>query len=181
MNYMPTLAQQVVCFMYSAGLGFTLGIIYDLFRMLFYLLTGSDKKFLLLRDIIYLFTVLAATFIFLLVTCDGELILYVFLAQGLGVYVYFYSLSGIIYPPLRRFVNTIKRLLMRISARLTAIKTRFCTLTEKIFKNLHKTTKKDLHIRHNIVYNFFVSLCSGRLVLKNRGDEDGSESEKAET
>ena len=176
MQYMPSLAQQVVCFMYSAGLGFTLGIVYDLFRMLFYLLTGSDKKFLLLRDIIYLLVFLTAVFVFLLAMCDGQLLLYVFVALGAGAYVYFYSLSGVICPPLKRFINSSKRLFRRFGARLSSIKTRFFSLGEKIFKNLHKITKKDLHIRHNIVYNFFVKLCSGILNFKNRGDEDGSES-----
>lgn len=167
--------------MYSAGLGFTLGIVYDLFRMLFYLLTGSDKKFLLLRDIIYLLVFLAATFVFLLAMCDGQLLLYVFIAMGTGLYVYFYSLSSVVYPPFKRLLKGVKRVLRQISNRLSAIKTRFLSLREKIFKILHKITKKDLHIRHNIVYNFFVKLCSGILIFKNRGDEDGSESEKRET
>ena len=178
MQYMPTHAQQVVYFMYSAGLGFALGLVYDLFRMLFYLLTGSDKKRLVFRDIIYLLVFFSATFLFLLSVCDGQLILYVFIAQALGVYMYFYSLSGILYPPVIRFACRIKRLFRLISARLTGFRTQFSVISEKILKNLHKITKKDLHIRHNIVYNFFVKLCSGSFILKNRGDEGGKGEER---
>lgn len=180
MEYMPTFAFQLVCFMYSAGLGFSLGIIHDLIKIFFYLLTGSDKKFRGVRDIIYLFVCLAATFLFLLAVCDGQLFMYVFLAEILGVYAYFFSLSRFVLNPVKKAIKTLRRLFQRLNGKILVFKTRFSVFSEKISKNLHKITKKDLHIRHNIVYNFFVKLCSGSLTIKNRGDE-GGKGEKRET
>ena len=178
MQYMPSLYFQVGCILYSAGLGFSLGIIYDLFRMLFYLLTGSDKKLVNLRDIIYSIVCLAATFLFLLVMCDGQLLVYVFIAEAVGAYIYFRTLSRQIFSPVRKVIVIIRRFFARIKRFLSEIKTRICTLNEKMFKKLHKIAKKDLHIRHNLVYNFFVKLRSGSLLLKNRGDDSGKSREK---
>lgn len=180
MQYMPSLAFQAVCFMYSAGLGFTLGIIYDLIRMLFYLLTGSDKKLTVVRDIIYSIVCLVATFLFLLVMCDGQLIAYVFVAEGIGTYVYFYSLSDSVFLPAKKTINAFKRLFLRVKSFFYLRKTKFLFFMQKIFQKLHKITKKHLHIRHTIVYNFFVNLCPKKLFLKNRGDDDGKR-EKTET
>ncbi len=180
MQYMPSLAFQAVCFMYSAGLGFTLGIIYDLIRMLFYLLTGSDKKLTVVRDIIYSIVCLVATFLFLLIMCDGQLIVYVFIAEGVGAYVYFYSLSDCVFLPAKKTINAVKRLFLKVRSFFCLIKTHFLFFMQKRFKKLHKITKKHLHIRHNIVYNFFVNLCPRKLFLKKRGDDDGK-SKKTET
>ncbi len=174
MQYMPSAAFQAVSLMYSAGLGFTLGIIYDFFRMLFYLLTGSDKKFLVVRDIIYLTVCLAATFLFLLVICNGRLVLYVFVGEAAGLSVYFYSVSSFFVLPLKRKINALRRQINKIKRKINAVK-------QKVYKKLHKKrifSQKDLHIRHNIVYNLSVKLCPHSLILKNRGDESGKNEEK---
>lgn len=180
MQYMPSLVFQAVCFLYSAGLGFTLGIIYDLFRMLFYLLTGSDKKFLAFRDIIFLTVCLVATFLFLLVMCDGQLLTYIFVGEALGLWVYFYSLSDFFFLPVKRQINRLRRQFTKIKMLFVKIKTRFFQISEKIHKNLHNCVfflRKHLHIRHNIVYNLCVKLCPS-IIFKNRGDGSGKSEEK---
>ncbi len=181
MQYMPSAAFQAVSFMYSAGLGFTLGIIYDFFRMLFYLLTGSDKKLSVLRDIIYLTVCLSLTFLFLLVMCNGRLLLYVFIGEVAGLAVYFYSVSDFFMLPLKRKIGRLRRQITAIKRFLIRIKIKFWRFKEKINKNLHKIrffSQKHLHIRHNIVYNLSVKLCPHSLILKNRGDESGKNEEK---
>ncbi len=170
MQYMPSVAFQAVCFMYSAGLGFALAIVYDLFRIIFYLLTGSDKKQVALRDIIFLAVCLWVNFIFFLTVCEGRLFVYAFLAEAGGAFVWFYSLSSFVFIPAKRAIKAVERHFLRQKECLHRIKTRIFNFIEKIFENLHKTIKKYLHIRHNIVYNFFVNLCSGSLVRKKRGD-----------
>lgn len=185
MRYMPTLAFQTVCFMYSAGLGFSLAIVYDLFRILFYMLTGSDKKYSWVRDIIFTAVCLIANFIFLLVVCDGRMYVYSFLSEAGGAFVWFYSVSSFLFFPAKRAIKKVKRYFSHIKDFFIRIKTRIYAFFEKIFKKLHKTVKKYLHIRHNIVYNFFVNLCSGVFIKKKRGDSDDrtqfGEGEKAET
>ena len=53
-EYLPKSSEQLLTIVYSAGIGFALGFIYEILRLIFYLLSGSDKKFTLLRDIIFL-------------------------------------------------------------------------------------------------------------------------------
>lgn len=180
MQYLPTTVFQAVTFMYSAGLGFTLGIIYDLFRMLFYLLTGSDKKLSVPRDIMFLSVCLASTFIFLLVMCDGQFLLYIFAGEALGLWAYSYSLSAVFIRPSRRVIRKIRGQISKIKKFFSCIKTKI----ESIFKKINKNTnncliflQKHLHIRHNMVYNHRVKLCPNR-ILKDRGDGSGKSKEK---
>lgn len=176
MRYMPTLAFQIISFVYSAGLGFVLGIAYDFIRILFYFFTWSDKKLSVCRDIIYSFVCLATTFLFLLVMCEGKMFFYVFIGEGIGLFIYLYALSGVFILPIKRKIDKIKTFFIRI-------KTDFYTLCKKICKILNKrikNSKKYLHIAHGLLYNFSVKLCSQNKKLKNRGDENG-QSRKEET
>lgn len=89
------------------------------------------------------------------------------------MYVYFYSLSSFVFSPAKTAINAVRRLFMKFKKKIYILKTKNSVFAKKILKILHKITKKDLHIRHNIVYNFFVELCSDSFILKNRGDEGG--------
>ncbi len=180
MQYLPTMAFQSVAFMYSAGLGFALGIIYDLCRIIFYLFTGSDKKYITIRDIIFLTICLASTFLYILVMCDGQLLLYVFIGEALGLWAYFYSVSAILYLPAKRFICVMRRQITKIKLFFIGIKTYFLEIYKKADKNLHNCLfflRKHLHIRRNIVYNLFVKLCPS-LFFKNRGDGSGKGQEE---
>ncbi len=180
MRYLPSTAFQAVTFMYSAGLGFTLGIIYDFFRMLFYLLTGNDKKFLMARDIIFLSVCFPITFIFLLVMCNGELLLYIFIGEAVGMWIYFYSVGSFLFLPAKKIIKNIRRQILCFYKLIFKIKTSFVCICEKINKKLHNHTfflQKHLQIRHRILYNHCVQLCPNR-ILKNRGDRSGESKEK---
>lgn len=138
MEYMPSTVRQAVGLLYSAGLGFCLGILYDLFRMLFYLLTGSDKKLSVPRDIIYLFVCLCMTFVFLLVMCDGRLMFYAAAGIVTGVMIYFYSVGDIVYQPVKRFLKKIRRLFSSVASKITEINVKFSALIQKSKKKLDK-------------------------------------------
>ena len=176
MRYMPSLTYQIISFVYSAGLGFALGTAYDALKILFYLFTGSDKRFSVSRDLIYSFVCLAATFLFLLVLCDGKLYLYIFIGEGTGLFIYLYALSGIFILPVKRKIDKIKRQLVKIKNFFIRIKTKSNTMCKKICKKFDKRIKKSkkyLHNRYALLYNFSVKLCSQKNELKNRGDENG--------
>lgn len=181
MRYMPTLTFQVIGFVYSAGLGFILGAFYDLIRILFYSFTGNDKKLSVFRDIVYSLVCLAATFLFLLVMCDGKLMFYIFIGEGIGLFIYLYALGGVFILPVKRKIDKIKHRISKVKSFLFEKKTDFANRCKKICKNINKRakkSKKDLHSRHNIVYNFSVKLCSLINKLKNRGDENGQSREE---
>ena len=153
MSYMPSLRWQTTGFIYSAGLGFCLGLVYDCFRIIFYLLTGSDKKHAAVRDIIFMFVFLWADFFFLLVMCSGRLMLYAFAGEGLGLAVYFYSLSGSVYLPLKRVFRRIRHSIISI---LKIIKAKYTEFRDFLIEKLKKSqnfSKKLLQIRHNLLYN----------------------------
>jgi hypothetical protein len=173
MSYMPTLIFQLVCFAYSAGLGFSLGIVYDLSRMLFFILTGNDKKHQVLRDIIYLLFCLLADFIFVLVMSDGQFLLYIFIGQFIGLAVYFYSVSPCIFPAVRAAIIHLRGHVAAVYGKILSIKTALYKKTSKKMCRIRKICKKHLHIRHNIVYNFLRRTIFDGLILRNRGDEDG--------
>ena len=52
-DYLPKTSEQLLGFIYSVGIGLALGFVYGLLRILFFILSGSDKKFTLTRDIIF--------------------------------------------------------------------------------------------------------------------------------
>lgn len=142
MEYMPSVTSQAVGFFYSAGLGFALGLVYDFFRIIFYMLTGSDKKMSVPRDIMYLLFCLAVNFIFLLVMCSGRMMLYVFAGEAIGFAAYFRTLSRGIYRPLRSVIFSVRKLFADFYAKTKL----FFYKTRQI---CHKNTKKHEKISKN--------------------------------
>lgn len=138
MEYMPSPSGQAIGFIYSAGLGFALGLVYDFFRIFFYLLTGSDKKLSTVRDIIYMLFCLIVNFLFLLVMCSGRLMLYVFTGEAIGLIVYARTLSPIVYRPLRRFFLIIRKKLLLIFTLFEKIKHN----VQRILQNIQENAKK---------------------------------------
>lgn len=88
-EYLPKSSEQLLTIVYSAGIGFALGFIYEILRLIFYLLSGSDKKFTLLRDIIFLLFVFTVTFFFFLVRCNGKVTFYAVAGEALGGFAAF--------------------------------------------------------------------------------------------
>ncbi len=92
-EYLPKASEQLLTVIYSAGIGFALGALYEFLRLIFFLLSGSDKKFTLLRDIIFLLFVLAVSFFFFLVRCNGSVTFYSVIGEGVGGYAAFRSID----------------------------------------------------------------------------------------
>lgn len=176
MDYMPSVLQQTVSFVYSAGLGFCFGLMYDFFRIFFYLLTGSDKKLSTVRDIIYMLFCLSGHFLFVLVMCSGRIMLFTFVGEVIGLTVYFRTLSSQLISPVKRLIIKIRGPIRRISLQVKSLLSKISGKYPKFRKNVKKTenlSKKDLKKRHNLLYNFSVLLCKNKTKTKNRGDESG--------
>lgn len=141
MEYLPSPTSQTICFIYSAGLGFALGLVYDFFRIFFYTITGSDKKLRTVRDIMYLSLCLAVDFIFLLVMCSGRIMLYVFVGEGIGLTVYARTFSRAVYRPLKVCSSVIRRFFLRYAAIFGRIKLFMRKITQNIQKNAKKQEK----------------------------------------
>lgn len=141
MEYMPTPAYQTVGFVYSAGLGFCLGLVYDFFRIIFYLLTGSDKKLMTLRDIIYSLVCLIVNFLFLLVMCSGRVMLYVFAGEGIGMYIYFLTLSDTVFRPSKAVLKGIRKSAVKIRKFFNSLYLKILTFFQNICKKVKKSEK----------------------------------------
>lgn len=176
MEYMPSVLSQAVCFVYSAGLGFCFGLLYDFLRIIFYLFTGNDKKLSCVRDIIYMLFCLGVHFIFILVMCSGRIMMFTFAGEIIGLFSYFKTLSRQIYIPVKKLFTGFRCSVKRIIEFLKKFVYKSYSLFQNIPKKVKKSEKilrKDLQIRHNVLYNLSVPLCSERDKSKNRGDEYG--------
>lgn len=69
--YMLTIADQTRLFLLALGLGFLLGIVYDLFRVVRMAFT-MRRVGVFIQDVLFFLTCAAATFLFLLAVNQGE-------------------------------------------------------------------------------------------------------------
>ena len=118
MHYMPESSYQIEGFLYSAGLGFILGMIYDFFRAVFYFFVGNEKRLALVRDLIFTFFCLFLTFLFLLVMCSGKVMLYAIVGEVLGGIVYVCTVSNLVFGKIKFFLGKMRRFFIRFGAKI---------------------------------------------------------------
>lgn len=90
-----TIAGQVQEFFLSCLLGFILGVIYDIFRIL-RLFLKFGKKRIFLQDVIYMGICAVITFLFSLVTNYGEFRFYVIAGEILGFCSYYFTIGRLV-------------------------------------------------------------------------------------
>lgn len=171
-EYLPKASEQLLTIIYSVGIGFALGLLYEILRLFFCLLSGSDKKFTLLRDIIFLLFVLTVTFFFFLVRCNGRVTFYSVIGEAVGGFAAFKTTDPCTSFLIRKKLRKLRKRL----ARLSNIGRRIFVFAEKIKKKQKniakgkKISENDLHNRHDIVYNQSVTVRPLIDETENRGD-----------
>ncbi len=171
-EYLPKSSEQLLTIVYSVGIGFALGFIYEILRLIFYLLSGSDKKFTLLRDIIFLLFVFTVTFFFFLVRCNGKVTFYAVAGEALGGFAAFKMIDPFMSYLIRKRLRKLRKKL----AKLHDIGRRVSVFTEKIKKKEKniakgkKNSENDLHNQYEIVYNQSVTVRPLSDETENRGD-----------
>lgn len=171
-DYLPKASEQLFTLIYSVGIGFALGIFYELLRLIFYLLSGSDKKFVLLRDIIFLLFCLAVTFFYFLVRCNGKVTFYAVTGEGVGGFAAFKAVDSFVSFLIKKKLRKLRKKLSS-ALRLAGKAMNYVRKTQnniKITVKGKKNYKNDLHNRHDIVYNQSVTVCPSSDEIKNRGD-----------
>ncbi len=122
MEYIQGLGSQTRLFLYSAGYGFLLGILYDLFRNI-RLIISNKKSFVIFSDVTYFVLCSFLVFCFALVMDSGQIRAFVFVGQAVGWLIYYFSfgavavrlgraasgISCVAKRALRRFLRKIKR------------------------------------------------------------------------
>ena len=85
---------QSITFLIAVGIGFVLGIFYDIFRIIRH--SGLNKFFIYLCDIAFWLTVTITMFFAFLHVNFGEMRFFIFLGFGVGICIYFCTLSRFI-------------------------------------------------------------------------------------
>ena len=152
MGYMQGVSEQLKVFLYSFGLGFLLGILYDVFRVL-RMIFSLGKVTTFIQDFLYVVICAFLTFCFALVLNDGKIMFYIFFGEGIGWLIYYFSLgtlalkvSSAIINGVRNVVSLMKKLLERP----------IIFVIRKIKENVHKIGAKTKKIRKKLqkIQNF---------------------------
>lgn len=141
-EYLPNFSGQLTGFLYSVGIGFALGIFYELIRIIFFVLSGNDKKFVPLRNIIFLSVYFAVSFIFFLVKYNGNITFYAVLGEVIGWVAAFKSFDSIVSAFIKRVLHKIHRRIISLVAKSKAMKLDFVAKLKNIQKNRKKVQKK---------------------------------------
>lgn len=188
--YIAGISQQVRVFLLSVSLGFILGVLYDVFRMIRIIFLKENRKTaIFVQDFFFVLLCGIITFLFLLSENYGELRGYVFIGEIIGFFIYYFSFgvltvrfSDALAKQAHRFVSFIKRLIIKP---ITAFRNRFSRLKDKISKKKAKKSEKitnnfKIHLKHdagllyNLNENFY--LCSTkRKKMKKHETEEGKE------
>ncbi len=164
--YSLSLATQTRNFLFSLGLGFIMGIFYDLFRIV-RLSISKGKTAIIIFDLLYCVFFAISTFVFFIVVNEGEFRLYLVLGEVLGFSVYYFSLGAIIFSKAEFLVDKTKKSIKRIFKVLfSPIKWIFIKIKGVFDKLLKKGRKRSKNIKNkskfllkvdkHLLYNLFV-------------------------
>ena len=115
MRYMQGVSEQLSVFLYSFGLGFLLGVLYDLFRMLRKIFPFG-RVLIFIQDFLYVIICAFVTFCFALVLNDGRIMFYIFFGEALGWIIYYFSVGVLVMRAVNSAVSGIRRLSRAIAA-----------------------------------------------------------------
>ncbi len=182
--------EQLSIFTASLGLGFLLGILYDIFRAIRLSVT-KGKIAVVISDVLYFLCVGLASFLFILSLNKGEIRSYIIAGEVIGAVFYYFSfgiaamkITDYLVKLLRRFYSFVFKV---ISAPFRLIKRAFSHLLEKLkivfkktSKNSQKMRKKHLPKARMYVYNLFGIFLANTKTEKKGGGRLGKNKKEKE-
>lgn len=180
--------QQLLIFLASIGLGFALGILYDVLRTI-RLTIWRSKASIIIFDILYFIIVGFVSFLFILAMNKGEVRLYIPLGEVIGWLFYYLSFGLVairITDVLVKFIRWLFSLIFKIISfpfklifrLISGLLRRLLRHLIKIKKFLLKIVKKLLQKARIYVYNLFGVLWKRRNNHKKGGNSFGSDEEE---
>ncbi len=177
--------QQLTVFLCSLGVGFLLGIIYDLLRGV-RLSVSDSKPLLVIFDILYFLILSFITFIFILALNKGEVRLYIIFGEAIGLLFYYFSFGIAAIKLTDKIIAFLKKLYIGIfkvvSFPFLLLKRLFIALLVKFREIFKKTQKKNEKIKKKhlqklriYVYNLFGILLANRNSSKKGEGSFGKE------
>lgn len=181
-------SEQLSIFVASLGLGFLLGVLYDVVRAIRLSLPYS-KIATVIFDLLYCFLFGIITFLFILALNKGEVRFYIIAGEIIGALFYYISFGIAVIKitdhvtaflkKVYKLIFSIIRAPFRLLKRLfVAIKNKMLLLFKKSEKNSQKLRKKHLPKLRVYVYNlfgvFFTSAKPHRKDVGNLGNKEKS-------
>jgi len=179
--YIPTMALQTRIFLLSIGLGFSLGILYDIFYITRLTMTKS-KYAIYIQDILYLLSCSFITFIFILALSSGIVRGYTLIGEFLGWIIYYFSTGFFVVSFAAKAVNTFKRTIKKVF--LLILKPfrwiftkvfkqfkKFHMFVNKKFKKINKKFKIRLKYNKSLVYNT-IDIVGDNIVVNEGNDKE---------
>lgn len=143
--YGLSLATQTKNFLFSLGLGFIMGIFYDVFRLV-RISISQRKTVVIIFDVLYCIFLGFSDFIFFITVNEGQFRFYLLCGEVVGFAVYYFSLGAIIFSLSEKIVQFTRKLFKRIFFVLVFpfkwIFTRLRSVCNKILKKGQKRSKK---------------------------------------
>ena len=159
MDYIQGLSVQTEIFLLALGFGFLLGILYDVFRTLRLIISGSDV-FTVFMDVLYFMLCAFLVFCFNLVVDSGKIRIYVLFGDMLGWLIYYFTFGEISIKAVNRIVSLVKsffRVVFKPVSRLKCLVKRILkkifSFSKKIIRKFNKKAKFDLQKHRSMVYN----------------------------
>ena len=157
--------EQLSIFALSLGLGFLLGVLYDVIRAIRLSVTLS-KIVLVICDVLYFIFFGLISFLFILALNKGEIRFYIIVGEIIGAVFYYVSLGIAVIKVTDKLVSFLRRfytlVFKVISAPFIALAKVFTAIFKKIGKLFKKTKKKSSKIPKKLlpkarlyVYNLF--------------------------
>lgn len=181
-------SEQLTCFLFSLGMGFLLGILYDVLRAIRLSFTKS-KIALIIFDVLYFVLFGILTFLFILAFNKGEVRFYIIAGELLGAFFYYIAFGIAVIKFTDKVVIFLQKvrsvILKAITFPFRLLKRLLLCILKPFFKLLQKTEKKSAKIRKKLlpklrlyVYNLFGILFAHKLSLKKGGSGFGKNKEE---
>ena len=153
--YSVSLASQTRFFLLSLGFGFFAGAVYDIFRAM-RICFGSKKWVYRTTDILYLTTLGFLNFLFFLSFNEGEIRLFAFLGEALGLTVYLFTVGFTFAIYFEKIFNSIQK---AVAAFFKALTLPFRKIWKKLRDFLKKHKKSSKKIENKSKYPLKVNKC----------------------
>lgn len=162
------IAYETQTFFYSLLIGFCLGPVYDIFRIL--RIAGIRQKLhVALQDVLFLVFFLTATFLFFIKFTNGLFRTYVIASEVLGFLFYYFTIGSLVIKGASKIVSAIQKATAFFKRKIIVpicnivgktiykIKSKFILFSQKFKKN-QKNKKLHLQARHHLLYNISNSI-----------------------
>lgn len=136
-----SITEQTRLFLLSCGMGFLLGILYEVFRLL-RMMFSAKKKSIFIFDIVYSLLATFVSFVFILTANRGNVRWYIIFGIAAGWIIYYFALGGIAVKFSRFITGCVKKMIKFFVKILTSpfrlIKKHFSNISDKLVKTAKK-------------------------------------------